>query len=406
MSDAATVTIEPGAVSDAGATEGTPSATDAVANAMEKVKTKTAEAAEKLSGGETDAPNKSKGPQSEGEPADDAAAKRSESAKKGAETRRKNAEAKKEAEAAESAKEADKRVKDAETRADKAEKAAEKAAKASEATSQSAEKSVGESETQAPREWSKEAKADWDATPQTVRDQVTRMQGEFEQGFAKHKEGAEKYKTIERFEPLAERHNTTMERVLEDYAQLDQAMRTNPMQTIATIAQRHNVNLTEMAENILGQQTSETYKTMETNLNKAVNHIRKLEGMLEKHQRKELDANQSYIDKLRLENDDFDELEPDIMFMLQNHTGLGNSPKERLDNALIRARRLAGKEAPPPKESPASAETEAAERAKSAETAEATLSAGSQSGTYVKTEKPAESAEEAVKRAMRKRRGR
>jgi len=405
MADEATVTIEPGAVSDAGVTESAPSAEDAVRNAMEKVANKTQQAADKLAGGETDAPNRSKGPTNDAGEADAEAAKRSESAKKGAETKRKNAEAAKEAEAAESAKASDDRVKEAEARAAKAEKAAEKAAAKSEETMQATETAETPAKREAPQEWSKEAKADWEKTPDTVRDQVDRMQGEFQKGLEKYKTGAEKWDSVARFEPLAQQFQADLPTVLDDYSKMSEMMRRNPIQGINYLAQRHGISMTELAEQVLGQQSNESYKALETNLTKALNHIKTLEAKVGQVQQQELNKNRSYIDEVRLKNPDFDRLEPDVMFMLKNHKGLGDTPNERLDNALIRARNMAGLPQPS-KNSSVSAETVTEEKAKSAETAEATTSAGSQSGTVPKSQGPAGSAEEAVKRAFSKIKGR
>ncbi len=94
------------------------------------------------------------------------------------------------------------------------------------------------------------------------------------------------------------------------------------------------------------------------------------------------------------------------MFMLKNHTGLGNTPRERLDNALIRARNMAGKPAPTKEISTASTETEAESKAKSAETAEAAKTEpGKQTGAK-RSAAPPKDAEDAVKKAFAKIKGR
>jgi hypothetical protein len=407
MADEVAVAENPNAASDAGVTDSAPpSAADAVANALEAVKTKTERANDKLKG-ETDAPNTSKGPSTpEAGEADEAAAKRSEAAKKGAETKRKNAEAAKEAEAAEAAKASEDRVKEAEARAAKAEKAAEKAAAKAESQQPDApvQASEGESTYTPPKEWSQEAKDDWANTPQSVQDQVSRMQGEFENGYAKHKESADKWSRVEPYEQLAAQFKADLPTVLEDYKNMSEMMRKNPIEGINYLAGRHGLSLTQLAEQVLERQGSESFKALEANYQKLHNYAKQLEARVKQIDDKQLTDNRNYIDTVRIKHrDNWDAIEADVQFMLQNHQGLGNTPNERLDNAVRKAYALNGLTFPGSEEvSKASAETVAEEKAESAETTKATTSAGSQSGTVPKTEGPAGSADEAVKRAFSK----
>lgn len=412
MSDEVAVVENPNAASDAGVTDSAPpSAAEAVKIALEKQQSKTDQAASKLKGEETTAPNSSKGPSTpEAGEADDATAKRSEAAKKGAETKRKNAEAAKEAEAAESAKASEDRVKEAEARAEKAEKAAEKAA--AKAESQQPDAPVQDSEREAtytpPKEWSQEAKDAWNDTPESVRDQVSRMQGEFDKGFEKYKERADKWSRVEPFEKLAAQFKADLPTVLTDYQRMSEMMRSNPIEGINYLAARHGMNLTELAEQILGRQGSEQYKQLETNYQKLYNHAQQLEARVAEIDNKQINENLSYLDQTRLKHrDNWEAIEGDVQFMLQSHQGLGNTPNERLDNAVRKAYALNGLPFPGSETvSKASAETVVKEKAESAETTKATPSAGSQSGTTAKVDGPASSAMEAVKRARAKQRGR
>lgn len=412
MSDAA-LAEQPNTASDAGVTESAPpSAAEAVKIAMDKQRSKTDQAADTLKGAETDAPNTSKGPSTpEAGEVDEAAAKRSEAAKKGAETRRKNAEAAKEAEAAEAAKASEDRVKEAEARAEKAEKAAEKAAAKAESQQPDASQTSSvqvETEHSAPKEWSQQAKDEWANTPQSVQDQVSRMQSEFEKGFEKYKDGADKWSRVEPYEQLAAQFKADLPTVLEDYKNMSEMMRRNPIEGINYLAGRHGLSLTQLAEQVLGRQGNETFKQLETNYQKLHNYAKQLEARVKQIDDKQLSANRNYIDEVRVKHrDNWETIEADVQFMLSNHQGLGNTPNERLDNAVRKAYALNGLTFPSPETvSKASAETVAREEAKSAETATATPSAGSQSGTTPKTEGPASSALEAVKRARAKQRGR
>lgn len=416
MSDAA-LAEQPNTASDAGVTESAPpSAAEAVKIAMDKQRSKTEQAADTLKGAETDAPNTSKGPSTpEAGEVDEAAAKRSEAAKKGAETRRKNAEAAKEAEAAEAAKASEDRVKEAEKRAEAAEKAAERAAKKAEASPTQQPESPGDTistaqgvQNEAPAPYSKEAKAEWANVPESVREQILRRESEFEAGFEKYKDGAEKWSRVEPYEKLAAQFKADLPTVLEDYKNMSEMMRRNPIEGINYLAGRHGLSLTQLAEQVLGRQGNETFKQLEANYQKLHNYAKQLEARVKEIDDKQLSANRNYIDEVRVKHrDNWETIEADVQFMLKNHQGLGNTPNERLDNAVRKAYALNGLTFPSSETvSEAGAKTEAEEEAKSAKTAKATPSAGSQSGTTPKTEGPASSALEAVKRARAKQRGR
>ncbi len=413
--------VESGTVEESAPVEATeaPSVQESMKKALEKVQeNKTQKAAEKLTGAEeTTAPNKaSTSPKStEAGEVDEAAAKRSEAAKKGAETKRKNAEAAKEAEAAESAKASEERIKDAEARAEKAEKAAEKATKDAEAntaadsrTEDSAEPDTQDSTQsgyQPPAEWTPEAKADWETTPETVRSQVERTISEMQQGLEKHKGNSEKWDSVAQFEPLAAQFNADLPTVLSDYNEMSKMMRANPIQGIQYLAERHGIGLTQLAEQVLGTQSNEAYKQMEANLIKTQNALKAAQGKLQGYHQAELRENANYLDKVRLQNPDFAELESDVMFMLKNHTGLGNTPRERLDNALVRARNMAGKPAPQ-KTSTVSTETVTEKKAESAETTKAAKTEpGAQTGGK-RSEAPSKSARDSVKKGFARVKGR
>lgn len=411
MADDVALAENPNTASDAGVTDSAPpSAADAVKIAMDRQRSKTEQAADKMKGAETDAPNTSKGPSTpEAGETDEAAAKRSEAAKKAAETRRKNAEAAKEAEAAEAAKASDERVKEAEARAEKAEKAAEKAAaKSAEPTQAEAEPQTTQSQHEAPKEWSQQAKDDWANTPETVREQVSRMQGEFEKGFEKYKDGADKWSRVEPYERLAAEFKADLPTVLEDYRRMSEMMRRNPIEGMNYLAGRHGMSLNELAEQVLQRQGSAQFKKLEADYQALHNYAQKLQARVNEIDKKQIDTNLSYLDQTRVKHrENWEAIEGDVQFMLQTHQGLGNTPNERLDNAVRKAYALNGLQFPGSETvSKASAETVAKEKAESAETTKATPSAGSQSGTTPKTEGPASSAMEAVKRAAERQRGR
>ncbi|MEM9053879.1 MAG: hypothetical protein AAGB16_01020 [Pseudomonadota bacterium] len=379
-------------VEEAGTKTPAPSTEDAVKGALSRVRNKTQEAADKLKA----APEADKPETQELSPQ-----------QKGAETRRKNKEAreKAEAEAAQKAKDAEAKakVKEAEARADAAEA---KAAKTQDAAAEPKTDAPVETKPnkEAPPQFSKEAKAEWDATPDSVKDQVWRLDGEATKGIEKYREKAAKYEAVEPFERLAAQFQADLPTVLRDYANMSEMLRRNPAEGINYLAQRHGITLTDWAEQILGVQSNEAYKGLETEnmqLRQENDRLRKIEtAQVEQANRQ----NQAITDRIRLDTPDFDQLEPDIVFVLQNHKGLGDSPEERLRNAIRRARNLAGLEAPK-QELPASVEPEAGAVA-SVEPEAKTNVRGSATADVADASNIPATAEEAVRKAFGRLKGR
>ena len=374
---------------------------DAVRGALSQVRNKTEEAAAKLKG--DDLPNKAAS-----KPGDDGQVELSPQ-QKGAETRRKNREAaaKAEAEAAEKAQAAETKakVKEAEARADAAEA---KAAKAEAATTDTktetpAEPSPGK---EAPPQFSKEAKAEWESTPDSVKDQVWRLDAEAAKGVEKYRERADKYAAVEPYEQLAKAFNADLPTVLNDYKNMSELLRSDPVKGFEYLADRHGFSLTDLAEHVLGRQTNEGYKALENENVALRGEVHRLQGIEQQVNTERQNEMASHVDQARLDNPDFDELEPDIIYLLKTHEGLQKlPPQERLNAAILRARNMVGAPAPARTDLPASAETEAGTVARAETEAKPPVKGSATGSSAVSSGIPA-SAEDAVRGAFRKMRAR
>ncbi|MEL6758102.1 MAG: hypothetical protein AAFP81_16850 [Pseudomonadota bacterium] len=87
--------------------------------------------------------------------------------------------------------------------------------------------------------FSKQAQADWEQAPESVRNETTRAITELQQGFEKHRERANKFAEIEPYEAVGQRYNMTIKQVLDDYAGMSQLMAQNPLQVFQRLAERH-----------------------------------------------------------------------------------------------------------------------------------------------------------------------
>jgi hypothetical protein len=85
------------------------------------------------------------------------------------------------------------------------------------------------------------AKADWHATPESVRGDIYRAQSEFQQAYQKHKGDIDTMNTIRPFHEMAKQQGTTLERALSNYVSMENKLRQDPIAGLDTIV--YNLNL-------------------------------------------------------------------------------------------------------------------------------------------------------------------
>jgi len=82
---------------------------------------------------------------------------------------------------------------------------------------------------------SDQARADWHATPESVRGDVHRVAQEFTRFYQRTKADVEAMKPIKRFHDMAVAHGTTLERALTSYVGMEQKLRTDLIGGLDTI---------------------------------------------------------------------------------------------------------------------------------------------------------------------------
>ena len=85
------------------------------------------------------------------------------------------------------------------------------------------------------------AKADWAATPESVRGDIYRAQGEFNKAYQQYRHDHEVMNTIRHYHEMARQQGTTLERALGNYVQMEQKLRQDPLGGFDVIT--HNLNL-------------------------------------------------------------------------------------------------------------------------------------------------------------------
>jgi hypothetical protein len=103
-----------------------------------------------------------------------------------------------------------------------------------------------------PSRFSPVAKAAWDAAPESVRAEVSRMEAEFKAGFAKYKTAAERDASLAEFHDMAAKGKTTVKEALSKYVNMENQLRADPVKGLEIICQNVGMSLREVAAKVLG----------------------------------------------------------------------------------------------------------------------------------------------------------
>ena len=85
------------------------------------------------------------------------------------------------------------------------------------------------------------AKADWANTPESVRGEIHRANGEFQRAYGQYRADHQTMETIRNFETMAKQQGTTLERALTSYTSMENRLRQDPVAGFDVITQ--NLNL-------------------------------------------------------------------------------------------------------------------------------------------------------------------
>jgi hypothetical protein len=121
-----------------------------------------------------------------------------------------------------------------------------------------------------PKRMTDHAKAEWGATPESVRGDVYRMQQEFEGAYRHYKRDYETMNTIRPFDEMARQHGTTLQRALSNYVTMEQKLRADPVGGLDIIVSNLNlqtpdgrkITLADIAHHVLSR-TPEQHRLMQ-----------------------------------------------------------------------------------------------------------------------------------------------
>src|SRR5436190_5491659 len=80
-----------------------------------------------------------------------------------------------------------------------------------------------------PGRFADHAKAEWAATPESVRGEVHRAQQEFAKAFKYYKDGHEAFQPLRQYHQMAQEHGTTLDKALNNYVTMEAKLRADPI---------------------------------------------------------------------------------------------------------------------------------------------------------------------------------
>lgn len=251
---------------------------------------------------------------------------------------------------------------EADDKAEEADQDAEKDAKsdedkAGEREPKAEKQSEGRKAVEAPARFLPKAKELWTNTPNAVKQEVVRMQQEFEAETTHYREVAERYEPIREFDNLARANGRAgVHESLAEIVRLEQMMQTNPLLGINQIlmqagprkADGSPVTLMELAQHVVSMgpqgyqqtiQTAQREAEMRAKVEEPQREVETLKQQLAEVQKQQLLS--SVIEPFKAAHPRFNELQEDIAFFLNSgKVPLSLSHAERLEVAYDMAERL------------------------------------------------------------------
>jgi hypothetical protein len=176
-----------------------------------------------------------------------------------------------------------------------------------------------------PQRMTDAAKADWHATPETVRGDVHRVQNEFVKAYRYYKDTHEAFQPIARFHQMAQQHGTTLEQALTNYTSMEQKLRADVVGGLDVIVNNLNLKapngaklgLRDIAYHVLSQSPEQLHQVQMGNAQQAQTsqigalhqEVRGLkEQLAQMHTAQQFTYTRSQVDQFADSHPRFDEL--------------------------------------------------------------------------------------------------
>ena len=197
-----------------------------------------------------------------------------------------------------------------------------------------------------PARFHESAKAEWAATPESVRAEVTRATQELERGIEKYRAQVAEYDEIKEYRDLAKQHGVTIKSALDNYVGIENLLRQNPLAGLEQVMQNLGlkksdgslVTLYDVAHNIVNQnpdarasQQSSTIASLRQEIAELKGAVQQTQGYVEQQR---LAPGISAIQEFSTKNPRFNEVSSEVLQVLNSGLIPADLPiNDRLDRA-------------------------------------------------------------------------
>jgi len=176
---------------------------------------------------------------------------------------------------------------------------------------------------EAPKRFSDDGKAAWQAAPEPVRAEIHRAVKELETGLSQYREVVEPLKP---YLDLAKQNNTTINKALDQYIGLERALKSQDVATkltgIEEVFRHAGISPRDYAAHILGQTPDQVQSQQDSTINELRQHISRLEqqlgGVTQTMEQQRKSATLTEINKFAADHPRFEELADDIAFFMES----------------------------------------------------------------------------------------
>jgi hypothetical protein len=254
-----------------------------------------------------------------------------------------------------------------------------------------------------PKRFNKQAQAEWEKVPESVRHETRRMQRELEKGLSEHQEKSRRYQEVEPYEELANAYGLGgLRGVLADYEGMARTMATDPLKVFDALATRHGLSLQKIAAHVLQQDIDEYAEQAGEQIASLTQQLQTVTARLNQYEAERMRGVETTVEKFQREHPRFEELQPTIRWILKTNDSIDRSdPARALKEAYDMAERLKPSQVETSFPQPAAPATRNDLSAQTAVASKSVTGAPGQ-GSNPNYRKPSSSPREALMSAMRR----
>lgn len=129
-----------------------------------------------------------------------------------------------------------------------------------------------------PARFLEHGKRDWATTPETVQEEVHRMQRELEDGHKKYKDSADRYEKVREYDELARKNGREgVHESLKQVREIEDAFTRNPIEGLKKVTDHFGINLQAVAAHIMGENPDQRVHEAHTRIRELETKIQQME---------------------------------------------------------------------------------------------------------------------------------